>query len=330
MGTTREHGAERQAATYRSCDLDETRKIVADIYCDHRLEQARGRERLDYLHVHQRLGAVSFSEMRYGAEVDVAPGCLQSFFLVQVPVAGHDRMRVDGAELLCDARRASIHVPDSRLDMHWSADCSKFVVRFEREALERHAAALAGRDPACAVSFLPLAELDSPTVQAWVGTARHLFDELRRNPFLGDEPLVRCHIEQLLMTTALNWLPGGFGDGGACPPARRVLPRHVRQAEEYLRASPEQPITVEMLAHHVGVSGRTLYDGFRKFLGVSPMRYLRDLRMERVRADLLDPARPASVTALATHWGFFQLGRFAIDYRRRYGESPHETLAKSR
>lgn len=316
-------------ATYRSHDVDETRRIVADIYCDHRLAQTRGRERLDYLHIHQRMGAVSFSEMRYGAEVAIAPGCLQSFFLVQVPASGHDRMRVDGAELLCDPRHATVHAPDSQLDMHWSADCSKFVVRIEREALERHASLLAGRESAGKLSFLPIADLESPTVRTWVRTARHMFDELRCNPALADEPLVSSQIEQMLLTTALNWLPGSFAAATACS-TRTVLPRHVRQAEEYLRTYPEQPITVEMLAHHVGVSGRTLYDGFRKFLEVSPMRYLRDLRMERVRADLLDPAQPASVTALATQWGFFQLGRFAIDYRRRYGESPHETLAKSR
>ncbi|CAB3788710.1 hypothetical protein LMG28688_02742 [Paraburkholderia caffeinitolerans] len=324
-----EHEADRQPVTYRSSGIDETCKIVAGIYCDHRLEQVRGSERLDYLHVYQPLDAVSFSEMRYGAEVRIAPASARSFFLVQVPVSGHDILRVDGAELPCDARHVSIHGPDSGLGMDWSADCTKFVVRIERTALEQHAATVAGHDAAKALGFLPIAELDSPKVRAWVNTARHMFTELRRTPSLTNEPLVRSDIEQLLMTTALNWLPRSY----AAAPRQScctVLPRHVRKAQEYLRACAEQPVTVDMLAQHVGVSGRALYDGFRKSLGISPMRYLRDLRMDRVRDDLLNPAGATSVTEIATRWGFFQLGRFAGDYRRRYGESPNETLTRSR
>ncbi|ANQ85156.1 AraC family transcriptional regulator [Azoarcus olearius] len=314
-------------ATYCSRDVDETRRIVAGIYCDHRLEQLRGSECLDYHHVHQRVGAVSFSQMRYGADVMVAPGSLQSFFLIQVPLSGRDRMRIDGAELDSDPRHATVHAPHSGLTMNWSGDCTKFVVRIERDALERHASALAGRDVSRTIAFCNRVDLQDPMARSWVSTAQHLFGELRSNPALADQPLVSNHIEQLLLTTALNWLPGSFANatsGGA----RLVLPRHVRRAEELMRGCPEQPITMESLAAHVGVSARTLYDGFRNFLGVSPMRYLRDLRMERARADLLDPAQPASVTTIATHWGFFQLGRFAADYRRRYGEHPRETMAR--
>ncbi|MNG37809.1 transcriptional regulator EutR [compost metagenome] len=60
------------------------------------------------------------------------------------------------------------------------------------------------------------------------------------------------------------------------------------------------------------------------------MRYLRDLRMKRVHEDLLDPRQPRSVTEIVTRWGFFQLGRFAIEYRRQYAETPRETLLKAR
>lgn len=318
-----------RSAIYHSCDLDETRQIVAGLYCEHQLDQTRLRDRLDYQHVHQRMGAFSFSRMRYGAEVRIVPRQLQSFFLVQVPLTGGDRMCIDGRELRCDCGHASIHGPESRLGMRWSADCEKFVVRIERDALERHASALAGEEWVGTVSFQCLVDLQHTAAQAWVDTARHLFGELRRNPRLSDTPLVREQFEQLLMTGALNWLPGRVIDGGGRD-NRLVLPRHVKIAEEYMRAHPDLPITVETLALHTGVSGRTLHEGFRRFLGVSPIRYLRDLRMERARADLLDPGQPRSVTSIAMRWGFFQLGRFASDYRRRFGEHPHESLLKSR
>ncbi len=61
-----------------------------------------------------------------------------------------------------------------------------------------------------------------------------------------------------------------------------IRPRHVRRVQEYLEHAHE-PITVEQLAHIAGVSLRSLYAGFKEFLDISPMQYLRDLRMERVR-----------------------------------------------
>ena len=66
-------------------------------------------------------------------------------------------------------------------------------------------------------------------------------------------------------------------------PARRssILPRHVRRAQDYLQAHAHEPLSVEQLAQVAGVSVRSLYSGFKEFLGVSPMHYLRDLRMER-------------------------------------------------
>jgi AraC-like DNA-binding protein len=96
-----------------------------------------------------------------------------------------------------------------------------------------------------------------------------------------------------MMTTLLEWQPGSVSES-LQRDSREVLPRHVRLVEDYIRAHPEQPITIEQLTELAGVSGRTLYSGFQKFRGVSPMRYLRDVRMERVRSDLLDPPRPAA------------------------------------
>lgn len=95
-----------------------------------------------------------------------------------------------------------------------------------------------------------------------------------------------------------------------------------------MRAHLDTAITNEQLAELTGISLRTLYNSFRKFRGVSPMRYLRDLRMEKVRQELLDTSKLRNVTSVATRWGFFELGRFAAEYRKRYGESPSDTLKR--
>lgn len=106
-----------------------------------------------------------------------------------------------------------------------------------------------------------------------------------------------------------------------------MLPRHVRKAQEYLQAHAHEPVQAEQLAAIAGVSMRSLYAGFKDFVGASPMQYLRELRPERARAELLG-SDAANVAAVALRWGFAHLGRFSSEYRQRFGETPSQTLKR--
>ena len=59
-------------------------------------------------------------------------------------------------------------------------------------------------------------------------------------------------------------------------------------------------------------------------------RYLRAARYEKVRETLCRAQPVEGVTEIAAKWGFGHMGRFSIDYRKRFGESPSETLLRSR
>ncbi|MET0701429.1 MAG: helix-turn-helix transcriptional regulator [Mycobacterium sp.] len=83
------------------------------------------------------------------------------------------------------------------------------------------------------------------------------------------------------------------------------------------------------LSRAIGVSARTLQDGFQRYVGVSPTCYLREVRLQRARADLSNPALCTTVSDTAYRWGFAHLGRFAVAYRNKFGESPSEALHKS-
>lgn len=311
----------------RSRDLDETRRLVTDVFCAHRL-QVRSGSSLDYQHSYLNTGRLSFSQISYGAEVNIRPDTL-GFYLIQLPLSGQDRQRVDGQEVCSHHCFGSVHGPDVQLEMNWSSDCRKLAVRIERAALEQHACSLFGQGPERALRFYPGMNLDHPACVAWRNTARHMFGELQRSPQLFDLPLIRVQFEQTLMTALLSWQPNNFLNSAA-QQTPRILPRHAKLAADFIQAHPEQPITIETLAAVCGVSGRTLFAGFAKFMGMSPMRYLRDVRLERVRQDLLDPSQPRSVTQIATRWGFYQLGRMASDYRKRFAEGPRDTLQRAR
>jgi transcriptional regulator GlxA family with amidase domain len=75
---------------------------------------------------------------------------------------------------------------------------------------------------------------------------------------------------------------------------------------------------------------RALDRGFKKHLGVSPLQYMLDLRLQGVHDDLIAQRHGKTVTDVAIYWGFSNLGVFAARYRERFGELPSETLRQSR
>jgi AraC-like DNA-binding protein len=142
-------------------------------------------------------------------------------------------------------------------------------------------------------------------------------------------PVARAQFEQLFMTTLL------LAQAHSCSVLlertdRQIVPRDVKRAIEYINGHLDQPITMADLVAECGVPGRTLRKHFRDFRGLSPMEYVQQKRLEQARADLLDFDGRSSIAGVANRWGFSHLGRFALAYRRQYGESPSETARRSR
>jgi AraC-like DNA-binding protein/TolB-like protein len=111
-------------------------------------------------------------------------------------------------------------------------------------------------------------------------------------------------------------------------PSASVLPRGVRRALEAMRANVERDWSVADLASVAGASSRTLQRQFRTFLGKAPGAALRDIRFDCARRELLQGAPDAKVMDVALRAGFPHCGRFSTEYRRRYGETPSQTLKR--
>ena len=104
----------------------------------------------------------------------------------------------------------------------------------------------------------------------------------------------------------------------------------VRRVEDFIYAHPEQPLRSETLVAVSGICSSSLYEAFKHCLGTTPMRLLREVRLLRIREDLLRPEAETTVTSVALDWGVSHLARFGGCYARRFGELPSETLAKAR
>lgn len=114
------------------------------------------------------------------------------------------------------------------------------------------------------------------------------------------------------------------------PSAHRIaqvdaeLPPMVQRASAFIRDNLHRPVSATEIAEAAGSSLRAVQGAFKITLGITPMQYLLNARIEAAHAQLLaDPT--LSVGSLARRWGFSNHGRFSMRYREVYGESPTET-----
>jgi transcriptional regulator GlxA family with amidase domain len=104
----------------------------------------------------------------------------------------------------------------------------------------------------------------------------------------------------------------------------------VRRAVEYIEANLTSSVKLEDVVRAAGMSGRGLFRHFRNAMGVSPMVYLRNARFARVRDALRRARGEERIVDIAALWGFDHMGRFAVEYRQRFGEKPSDTKALAR
>src|SRR5258706_7458979 len=97
----------------------------------------------------------------------------------------------------------------------------------------------------------------------------------------------------------------------------QVHPPQLTKAVDLIDANPARAWTLDELAAVCRVARRTLQKQFRRYIGQSPVQYLRGVRLEHVRRALLRAPRGTSVAEIAEHSGFNHHGRLATWYRDR-------------
>jgi AraC-like DNA-binding protein len=104
----------------------------------------------------------------------------------------------------------------------------------------------------------------------------------------------------------------------------------VRRAEMLALAGADKPLLISDICRALAVSHRTLRKAFNETYGRPPCRHLRMLRLTEARRALLSShVHLVTVTEIATGFGFAELGRFSVEYRSLFGESPSATLHRT-
>ena len=277
------------------------------------------------------VGPITVGDITYETDVALDFGEARASYTVHVPMEGWLESRHRGQQLTSTPMLASVYLPDGDIAVtRWPGGSRHLSVKIDRVAVDRAVEGLVNGPVNFPIAFNALLPLNSDAAQSWVRLLlmvhRQLADpdSMLRHPAVAI-PLAESLIHGLLLVADH---PDREALAAQVSPAR---PAAVRDAMDIIEAGPHLPLTTARLAMQCHVSVRTLQEGFQRHLGMSPMTYVREVRLRRAHRDLrsADPAH-STVAAIAHRWGFTHLGRFAAAHKMMFGKTPLQALHAAR
>ena len=308
-------------------DLDEAAAVIGDLYLPVVIEADAGQTlevRLEALRLHSMTaGLLTCSQ---DAQIVTA---VPDHFHVNLPLNGRVASRAGlDSPVVSTPQQAMVFMPGKPASISWTEGTTQLCLMITRTSIESAMQQLLGQQLTQSVQFSPVIDLTSGG-GATVRAAMNVVLRDLENGIPADlHPRVGRHIEGLLVDHLLLGQPHNFSDQLLRPTA--VSPSlAIDRAIQLLEASPEEAWSTVSLAGAVHLSVRALQRGFERKTGVPPMRYLQRLRLRGVHDELRrSTPETATVTTVASRWGFVHMGRFASAYRKKYGESPSVTLRR--
>lgn len=302
---------------------DEARERIGRIFCPHFLNPAQARPTSFHARHHTALQpGYSMNFVAYGATVEIDPGQLQDFFLLQVPLRGSAHVRCGTVAADAQAgRTASILSPTLPTRMTWYEDCEKLIVLIDRKTVEAQYASLAG-EAADAIEFRTAVDLGGslgPLLNQHLGLMLAAAEDSAPVPEAYLVSL-REGLIALLLTGLDHSGRARLADAASLP-----APATIRRAEAFIAANATRALTMAEVAAAAGTSLRALQEGFRRYRQSTLTQAVLGARLARFREALSNPRSDATVAQLAFAAGLGHLGRAAQAYRARYGEMPSQT-----
>jgi AraC-like DNA-binding protein len=246
-------------------------------------------------------------------------------FVVCLPGRGRVSVSTPRASTVVADRHGAVVAPGERAKIEYlSPRCHIRTVIFERTGLESELSSMLGRTVVQPLRFESDLAYDKGDP---LGRSLELLaGEADQPGGLATYPTIAPRLGRLVIAGLLTSFRHNYSDE-LLRPASGHQPKAIRLAIDAIEAHAADIVTVADIARAAGLSVRALDAGFRRHVGIPPMKYLRQVRLAKVHRGLLtsDPSS-TTATAIAHRWGFLHYGRFAAEYRLVYGCAPAETL----
>jgi AraC-like DNA-binding protein len=281
--------------------------------------------------VRDDLGPISVDQVDLRAELRCDADPLAFFAALEVRSGWVEHTRGGVTDLAADDGVVAPASPGQEFRARCGPSLEGRVLNLDPRALEAAVLDVGGAESSegvAIVAFLDLVPSTRRAAQLWSRTVE-LVSLIAAGPTRAQTPLAVAELTRLVAHTVLTTFPNAtWAEPQHASSAQDATPGSIQRAVAYIESSAADSIGLADIAAAARVSPRALQYGFRRHLDTTPMAYVRRVRLSQARASLLSADDATTVAEVAGRWGFYNLGRFAADYRTAYGERPRETLRR--
>ena len=267
---------------------------------------------------HRKAGSIDLCRLNYGAQARIVSEGLPDIYHVQFILRGHCRYELHRDSISLSAGHVLLVNPDEPIDLTYSEDCEKFIVRVPSNLFNEACIEHRWFKPNERIKFN-----QTPYKFEEIDSLLYLLKLLCEEAESGiATPQMLQHYNHVVASKLMTMFK--YNVTLETPTLQSVS---FERLVQYIEDNIKRDITAEELAQYSHLSLRSLYLLFEKNAKTTPRNFIRQKKLEQVYAALMDPSsRMANVTAVALDYGFTHLGRFSEFYKSTFGILPSESL----
>ena len=309
---------------FQSQDFDAVQERISHYLCAHEFKQIHDCM-LDVQLYGFQLGNSALFDLQYSAPVEVVIDAKTEFYFLRLTLDGYCQVLSENQQASQQIGEISVSNPGRHNTIRTNQQCRNLVLKLSKADLEKHLAEKLGYRPHEALLF-DASAINLDEYQVIVETIHYILQV----HFHGEamwESLSANLTDYLLNLLILN-IPNNFSSLLKTNRNHQVLPAYIRQAKQYLDENLQSEISIDELSQACGVAQRTLQKSFMQFLHQTTLEYLRERRLQKIHAELLQADKRINVTDVLMRNGINSIGHFSKHYKNRFGCLPSQTLKK--
>lgn len=267
---------------------------------------------------HRKFGNMDLCRLTYGRQARVISDGLGDIYHLQFILQGQCRYEMHRESACIPAGHLLVINPDDPIDLTYSEDCEKFILRLPTNLLQEACVENRWLKPQEGIRFQSI-----PYRFQELESLLYLLTLICQEAESGlISPQLLGHYNRVIATKLMTMLRHNVSLD-----APSLTGVSFERLVQYIEENIKRDLCVDELARQARMSTRSLYLLFEKHAKTTPKNFIRQKKLEAVYNALMDPAcRFANITALALDYGFTHLGRFAENYRETFGVLPSDSL----